>query len=303
MDQFSDSEHKLTPENRVDQVLGDDGLFANELTRFRPREQQLELAAGILRSLDAEEDVLAEAGTGIGKTFAYLVAVILTGKKAIVSTGTKTLQDQLFERDIPEVLKIMNVPLRVRLLKGRSNYLCLYRYQKSRFSSLAKVPDNKQVFAEIDVWVNKTERGELSELSLLPSNSSLYFNVTSTPENCLGIDCDHYTECFVYKARRKAMNADLLVVNHHLLFADMALKSGGFGEVLPDADVVVMDESHQIPEIAGRFFSQTFSSRQCQELLRDLAEEASAETGATVAVSDQMQWLERALRDCFMHSA
>ena len=301
MDPYKDSEQGLTPENRVDQVLGEAGLFASQLPRFRPREQQLELAAGILRSLDASEDLLAEAGTGIGKTFAYLVAVILTGRKAIISTGTKTLQDQLFERDIPEVLNIMDVSMRVRLLKGRSNYLCLYRYHKTRFSAVAKTAENKPLFTEMDVWINNTERGELSELSLLPGNNSLYFNVTSTPENCLGMDCDHYTECFVYKARRKAMNADLLVVNHHLLFADMALKSGGFGEVLPEVDVVVMDESHQIPEIAGRFFSQTFSSRQCQELLRDLAEEASAESGATAAIADQVQWLERALRDCFMH--
>lgn len=300
MNPSSDTSQQLTSLQQVEKILGNGGVFSQQIKQFKAREEQIELTTNIIDCLNNNRDLLAEAGTGIGKTFAYLVAIIVTGKKAIISTGTKNLQDQLFEKDIPTVLNILKSDRIVRLLKGRNNYICLHRYEKSRFLPLSRLNENKVILKQIEHWLNHTKNGEISELDIPHINSQLHANLTSTPENCLGTDCEHYTDCFIYRARRRAMNADLLVVNHHLLFADMALKSSGFGEVLPQAEAIIIDESHQLPEIAGHFLSQAFSSRQCQELLRDLGSDASLETGATATVSDQIQWVQQALRDCFM---
>ena len=281
-------------------ILGENGVFSKKLDGFRARPQQLKLADAISDVIHEQNILIAEAGTGTGKTFAYLVPAFLSGKKVIISTGTKTLQDQLFYRDIPQVSTILEVSPKVRLLKGRSNYLCLYRFDKTRYSKLAKLPENASVIEEINGWIRTTAAGEVNELERLPEKSPLRFQLTSTPENCLGQECEYYSECFVYRARRRALDADVLVVNHHLLFADMAIKQGGFGEILPKTDVLVLDESHQIPDVAGRFFSQSFTSRQCQELLKDLMTEAGGVSAAFAAITDQHQWMEQALRDVFL---
>ncbi len=284
----------------IDQVLGDGGLFEQQIDAFKPRSQQLAMAEHIAAVMADQQILIAEAGTGTGKTFAYLIPALISGQKIIVSTGTKTLQDQLFTKDIPLMLDLLKIKPKVRLLKGRNNYLCLDRYHKSALMPVSRYPENKALFSHLKSWIHQTNSGEIAELTAYIENRMMLSNITSTPENCLGSDCDHYNDCFVYKARRRALDADLLVINHHLLFADMAIKQGGFGELLPKADVMVLDESHQIPEIAGRFFSQLFSSRQCSELLNDLLTEAGEVDAAFAAISEPHEQMKRALRDTLL---
>ncbi len=284
----------------IEELLGADGLFAKKISSFKPRAQQIEMAEQIATVIEDQAVLIAEAGTGTGKTFAYLLPALVSGKKIIVSTGTKTLQDQLFIKDIPLLLDILSIKPKVRLLKGRNNYLCLDRYHKSALMPVSRYPENKPLFKYLKSWIHQTQSGETAELSEYIENRMLLFNITSTPENCLGSDCDHYNDCFVYKARKKALDADLLVINHHLLFADMAIKQGGFGELLPKSDVIVLDESHQIPEIASRFFSHLFSSRQCTEILNDLLAEAGEVDAAFAVISEPHEQLKRALRDTLL---
>ena len=270
----------------IEELLGAGGLFEQKIASFKPRTQQIEMAEKIAAVIDQQAVLIAEAGTGTGKTFAYLLPALISGKKIIVSTGTKTLQDQLFNKDIPLLLDLLSIKPKVRLLKGRNNYLCLDRYHKSALMPVSRYAENKSLFKHLKNWIHQTNSGEMAELTAYIENRMLIFNITSTPENCLGSECDHYSDCFVYKARRRALDADLLVINHHLLFADMAIKQGGFGELLPKSDVIVLDESHQIPEIASRFFSQLFSSRQCTEILNDLLTEAGDVDAAFASISD-----------------
>ncbi len=284
----------------VDEVLGEGGLFEQQIATFKPRQQQLEMAEKIAAVIEQQDVLIAEAGTGTGKTFAYLLPALISHKKTIISTGTKTLQDQLFTKDIPKLLEVLKIKPKVRLLKGRVNYLCLDRYHKAALMPVSRYPENKPLFARLKNWIHETQVGEIAELTAVIENRMMLSNITSTPENCLGSDCDHYNECFVYKARRRALDADLLVINHHLLFADMAIKQGGFGELLPKTDVIVLDESHQIPEIAGRFFSQLFSSRQCTEILNDLLTEAGEVDAAFAAITEEHEQLKRSLRDTLL---
>lgn len=286
--------------SEIKQLLGDDGLFSQQFEAFKPRPQQIEMAEQIAAAIEQQSALIVEAGTGTGKTFAYLLPALISKQKIIVSTGTKTLQDQLFTKDIPMLLELLGVKPKVRLLKGRSNYLCLDRYHKAAMMPISRYQDNRPLFQKLKNWIHQTTRGEISELSEYIENRMMVANITSTPENCLGAECDHYNDCFMYKARRRALDADLLVINHHLLFADMAIKQGGFGELLPKADVVVLDESHQIPEIAGRFFSHLFSSRQCSELLNDLMTEAGEVDAAFAVISDEHEQMKRSLRDAIL---
>ena len=222
---------------------------------------------------------LIEAGTGTGKTFAYLVPALVAGRRVIISTGTKNLQDQLFERDLPRLLDALRVPARTAMLKGRSNYLCVYRLKRAAQDAAQasrRLVDERLV--EVERWSRATERGEVSELGRVIEDERLRHLVTSTADNCLGAKCPDFGNCFVVKSRRAAMGADLVVVNHHVLLSDVLLKEEGFGEILPGADAVIVDEAHQLPDLAGQFFGSRISSRQ----LRDLADDsfkASAEQG------------------------
>mgnify|MGYP000076600639 CR=1 FL=1 len=285
----------------IDKVLGEGGVFNQKLPQFKARPQQLALAEAIANCISKKDILIAEAGTGTGKTFAYLIPALLSGKKTIVSTGTKTLQDQLFTKDIPKILELLSIKPKVRLLKGRNNYLCLDRYHKASFLPLSRYPENKALFKTIQSWEHHTKSGEISELSeWLDDRRQLIPHITSTAENCLGTECSYHGDCFVYKARRRAQEADLLVINHHLLFADMAIKQGGFGELLPASDVMVLDESHQVPEIAGRFFSEAFTSRQITDLLSDLASEAGSVSGGFATISNQHEALKHATKDLML---
>src|SRR5215469_9657490 len=272
---------EMTDPDDTGALLGADGPFARELPNFAPRPAQQAMARAVQHAIAECETLIAEAGTGTGKTYAYLVPALLSGERVIVSTGTKALQDQLFFRDLPKVRSVLGARLKIALLKGRANYLCLYRLDQTVREGVNFDRTQAGQLAAIRAWSARTRRGDRMELAEVPEDSPLWLRVTSTPENCLGVECPFYDDCHVVTARREAQEADLVVVNHHLLFADLALKQEGFGEILPGADAFILDEAHQIPELAGQFFSQSVGSRQLTDLGQDALAEAQGVTGAT----------------------
>ena len=235
------------------------------------------MAAAVGRALALDEPLIVEAGTGTGKTFAYLVPALLSGRSVIISTGTRTLQDQLFRRDVPMLARALGAPLKMALLKGRSNYLCRHRLELAiQQPSLLPARGAARVLARVSRWAGLTKTGDLAELTDLPEQSPVWPMITSTRENCIGQECAHYMRCHVVEARRAAQAADIVVVNHHLLLADLALKDEGFGDLLPGADAVILDEAHQIPDIAAQFFGQSWSARAAQFLAKDTGAEMLA---------------------------
>lgn len=283
-------------ENNLCSLLGADGPFARELPNFVPRAAQQALAQAVQQAIADRETLVAEAGTGTGKTFAYLVPALLAGERIIISTGTKTLQDQLYFRDLPRVSSVLALHPRTALLKGRSNYLCLYRLQQTVQEGSALDAAQATQLAIIRAWATRTRRGEMAELTEVPETSPLRPRVTSTAENCLGVECPFFAECHVFRARREAQDADVVVVNHHLLFADLALKQEGFGEILPNAAAFILDEAHQLPELAAQFFSQSVSTRQLSELARDVLVECGGITGAISLLLEPVQAMQAAER-------
>ena len=271
------------------ELLGADGPFAGEIENFAPRDSQQDMAEAVESAIADGHALIAEAGTGTGKTFAYLVPALRSGKRVIVSTGTKTLQDQLFHRDLPRVRAVLGARVRTSLLKGRANYLCLYRldqtHKEGRLASLEQVSHLQAIRA----WAQRTGSGDRGEFADVPEDSPLWPRVTSTAENCLGAECPMFGDCFVVKARRAAQEADLVVVNHHLLFADLAIKQEGFGEILPGAHAFVLDEAHQIPELAGVFFSTSVTSRQITEVAQDALAECGSVSGALASLQKPIE--------------
>jgi ATP-dependent DNA helicase DinG len=250
-------------------ILSESGPLAELIPDYRIRPQQVDMAESIADTLSAGESMLCEAGTGTGKTFAYLIPAILSGKKVIVSTGTKHLQDQLYQRDLKIIQQATGRAIHCSLLKGRANYLCLYRLETMERDPSGMHRGYQSQLHNIRQWSQQTRSGDLAELTAIPEDAPVRMFITSTTENCLGQECAFYDDCFVFRARRHANEADLTVVNHHLLLADMALREQGYGELLPIADVVIFDEAHQLPDLVSRFFSQTLSSHQFTELVRD----------------------------------
>ncbi|HEX8779500.1 MAG TPA: ATP-dependent DNA helicase, partial [Rhodanobacter sp.] len=277
-------------------LLGPEGPFARELPNFVPRAAQQAMATAVAQAIAGRETLIAEAGTGTGKTYAYLVPALRSGERVIVSTGTKALQDQLYFRDLPKVLGVLGVRLKTALLKGRANYLCLYRLDQAVRDGATFDKAQAAQLATIRAWSARTRRGDRMELAEVPEESPLWPRVTSTPENCLGVECPFYDDCHVVKARREVQEAQLVVVNHHLLFADLALKQEGFGEILPGAAAFVLDEAHQLPELAGQFFSQSVSARQLTELAQDSLRECGGVTGAIGLLLEPVEALQDALR-------
>jgi ATP-dependent DNA helicase DinG len=278
------------------ELLGADGPFASELPNFAPRESQQIMADAVEEAIAERQSLIAEAGTGTGKTFAYLVPALRSGKRVIVSTGTKTLQDQLFHRDLPRVREAIGARLKISLLKGRANYLCLYRTEQTAKDGRFGSRDDIAHLHAIRAWAKRTGSGDRGEFAEVPETSSLWPRVTSTAENCLGADCPMFGDCFVVKARRAAQEADLVVVNHHLLFADLAIKQEGFGEILPGAQAFILDEAHQIPELAGVFFSTSITSRQLTELAQDALAECASVSGALTALREPIDAVAPAIR-------
>lgn len=281
----------------MEQVLSAEGPFAKLIKGFQARPQQQAMLQTILSTMQHQSTAIIEAGTGVGKTFAYLVPALLNPERVIVSTGSKTLQDQLYHKDLPLVRKALHSSSKIALLKGRANYLCLYRMELTLTEG--RLPDRNSVvwLRRIRDWAALTRTGDIAELSSVPHDADIWQRVTSTVDNCLGMQCKHYQDCHVVKARRNAQEADLLVVNHHLFFADLALKEEGFGELLPSANMVILDEAHQLPEIASGFFSDTFSSRQLLDWKRDTLLEAVENAADMPQIRDALDQFEKAILD------
>lgn len=257
-------------ENQIANIFSLNGELSQNIKGFRPRAEQLEMAHAVGKAIQNKSSLVVEAGTGTGKTFAYLAPTLVFGKKTIISTGSKNLQDQLFNRDLPAIKKALNFTGKIALLKGRANYLCLERLDQVIAQG---VLGDKSVLAELSKvrkWNNSTKTGDFTECIELAEDSPIIPQLTSTAESCLGTDCPNYSECYVASARKKALNADLVVVNHHLFFADMAVKESGFGELIPNAEVIIFDEAHQLPDIASQYFGQSLTSRQLFDLCKDI---------------------------------
>jgi len=281
---------------RSSDYLGSNSPFCEQIPGYQVRENQLALCDAIEDTLEDGSVLAAEAGTGIGKTFAYLVPAILSGKKIIISTGTRHLQDQLFFTDLPRVTKALTLQTTTALLKGRSNYLCLHRLLMAPHLGFIN-RETKAFLSEVDEWSKLTQSGDISELSEIAEDSYVWPMVTSTADNCLGGECDKWESCFVVNARKKAQSADIVVINHHLLLADMTLKNEGFAELLPDADAFIIDEAHQLHDVAARFFGDVVSSRQLISLARDTIAEQVNDASDMSELREYAEEVEKAARD------
>ena len=276
-------------------IFSSTGALAERLPGFSYREAQQQMAQLVMQALASGRHAAIEAGTGIGKTFAYLMPVLMSGRRAIISTGTKTLQDQLFARDLPLLGTVVGRPMQVALLKGRNNYLCWHRLETALHDG-TRDAETLGALRALSQWGQTSASGDLTELEDFADDHTLRPIVTSTVENCLGRDCEFFDRCFVLDARRRAQAADIVIVNHHLLLADLALKENGFGELLPGADAVIVDEAHQLPDVAQQFFGFSVSARELEALLRDVY--AEARTAAVVGEADGgLRALSKAILD------
>ncbi|ACR68799.1 ATP-dependent DNA helicase [Edwardsiella ictaluri] len=247
-----------------------DGLLTQSIPGFTPREAQRQMAQAISAVIAARGSLVVEAGTGTGKTFAYLVPALRCGHKVIISTGSKALQDQLYNRDLPLMKRVLNFQGATALLKGRANYLCPERLEQQSLAGGDIAPALLAELMRVRSWSSQTGDGDISHCHGVAEDSAVWPLVTSNNDNCLGGDCPHYKACYVVKARRRAMDAQVVVVNHHLFLADLVVKEGGFGELIPEAEVTIFDEAHQVPDIASQYFGQQLSSRQLLDLARDM---------------------------------
>jgi ATP-dependent DNA helicase DinG len=284
-------------DEEIERLFGAAGPLCPAVGSYRPRTSQTEMAKAVAQAISEQKTLIAEAGTGTGKTFAYLVPALLWGGKTIVSTGTKNLQDQLFLRDIPTVRAALQAPVSVALLKGRSNYVCHYHLERTLQNGRMTSRDDVGHLREISRFIKMTKSGDKAELAKVPENALIWNLVTSTRDTCMGAECQYYQDCFVMKARKEAQQADIVVVNHHLFFADVALKDSGVAELLPSANTIIFDEAHQLPDTATLFFGNTVSTSQVLELCRDVLAEGlvhargGADWGKVVSV------VEKAARD------
>jgi ATP-dependent DNA helicase DinG len=275
----------------LEDIFSADGPLARALPDFHVRREQLHMAQRVAAALASRAALVVEAGTGTGKTFAYLVPALLSGLRVMISTGTRTLQDQLFSKDLPLLAAALGRPARVALLKGRANYLCRYRLERlgsegEQLSMVDAAPTRSRAAAamltRIRRWSHTTRSGDLAEIRGLSDSHALWPQVTSTRESCLGARCAEFARCHVVLARREALDSDVVIVNHHLLLADLALKEDGFGDLLGSADALILDEAHQIPDLATQFFGAHVSARQVESLLKELQAELAAQLAATM---------------------
>lgn len=284
-------------ERRSVWALGAHGELAATDDTHRAREPQEQMARAVAQALEARQALVVEAGTGVGKTYAYLVPLLLSGRRALVSTATKSLQDQLFLRDLPRLKAALGVPARLALLKGRSSYLCIHRLQQAR--QTAELPDRWAVrtLARVELWAPGTRSGDLAELDGLDDRSPVIPLVTSTRDNCLGAECPSFAQCHVVRARRDAMAADLVVVNHHLFFADLALRDSGVAELLPTVDAAVFDEAHQLVDAGLQFLGSQLSTGQVVELARDTLAAGLQQARGLMPWAEVTGSLDKAARD------
>lgn len=284
-------------QQQLNQIFASEGPLATAIAGYSERSEQVRMALAIADAISHNKQLIAEAGTGTGKTFAYLVPALLSGGKVIISTGTKTLQDQLFNRDLPNVRNALKVPVSVSMLKGRANYVCHYHLERAEQDGRFSSREDAHYVHLVKRFAEHSATGDKSELTEVPENASIWANVTSTRENCLGQDCSFYKDCFVMEARKKALAADVVVVNHHLFFADVMLRDEGVAELLPSANTVIFDEAHQLPEVAGLFFGEDVSTNQILELCRDSTSAYLTLAKDCVALSDAVPPAEKAVKD------
>ena len=284
-------------DSKLNFIFSEKGSLAEGIPGYRTRQQQIEMALAIENAIQENKQLVAEAGTGTGKTFAYLVPALLSGGKVIVSTGTKTLQDQLFHRDLPAVRDALKVPVTVEMLKGRANYVCHFHLERSANEGRFVSREDANYIHVIRNFVENTKTGDKAELIEVPENATIWPSVTSTRDNCMGQECNFYKDCFVMDARKRALAADVVVVNHHLFFADVMLRDEGVSELLPSANTVIFDEAHQLPEVAGLFFGEDVSTSQLLELARDAEAEYITTAKDCPALQEAANALEKSVRD------
>jgi len=281
----------------LQQIFTAQGPLAGAIDGYSQRDEQVQMAQAIADAIVGNKQLVAEAGTGTGKTFAYLVPALLSGGKVIISTGTKTLQDQLFNRDLPHVRDALKVPVSVSMLKGRANYVCHYHLERAEQEGRFASREDAKYLHLIKRFAENSKTGDKSELTEVPENAMVWSSVTSTRDNCLGQDCQHFKACFVMEARKKALAADVVVVNHHLFFADVMLRDEGVAEFLPSANTVIFDEAHQLPDVAGLFFGEDISTNQVLELCRDSFSAYLSLAKDCLALSEAIPPLEKAVKD------
>ena len=256
--------------DRVRRVLGTGGALSSVLDGFEPRASQLQMAEAVARVVTDDGVLLAEAGTGTGKTLAYLVPAILSGRKVLVSTGTRNLQQQLIDKDVPLLQQALG-PFRATCMKGRSNYLCLHRFEQARHDDRHRDDETRVAMTLIEHWASRTHTGDRAELADLPEDLPFWHGIAATTENCLGSECPRYQECFVTRMRQEAADADVVIVNHHLLCADAAVRRHSFGEVIPECQVGIVDEAHQLEDVATQYFGVSVSNFRIEQLFTDAA--------------------------------
>lgn len=291
------SESVSKSHSKLIQIFSDQGPLAETISGYRMRQQQLEMALAIEAAIKDNKQLVAEAGTGTGKTFAYLIPALLSGGKVIVSTGTKTLQDQLYTRDLPAVRDALKVPVTVAMLKGRANYVCHFHLERAANEGRFVSREDAGYVHIIRNFMENSSTGDKAELTEVPENATIWPSVTSTRDNCMGQECNYYKDCFVMEARKRALAADVVVVNHHLFFADVMLRDEGVAELLPSANTVIFDEAHQLPEVAGLFFGEDVSTSQLLELARDAEAEYITTAKDCPALQEAANKLEKSVRD------
>lgn len=285
---------------QVRAAFAEDGVLAQAAEHYRPRPGQIAMAEAVARTIGEGGALVVEAGTGVGKTFSYLVPALLSGERVLVSTATKTLQDQLFGRDLPRLRDALGLALRAALLKGRGSYLCLHRMRQAGQTLARDDTAAWRQLAEVERWVQATRTGDLAELAGLDERSPVMPQVSSTRENCLGGDCPDFQACHVYRARREAMAADVVVVNHHLFFADLAVRESGMAELLPTVRVAIFDEAHQLNETGVQFLGRQLGTGQLLDFVRDALATVQPLAGGLVDWHAALEPVERGARDLRM---
>ncbi|MBI0036995.1 ATP-dependent DNA helicase [Gilliamella sp. B14384H2] len=274
--------------------FAENGLLATAIDGFVARSPQRQMANKVTKAIQAQQSLVVEAGTGTGKTFAYLVPALRSEKKVIISTGSKNLQEQLYSKDLPIIKKALDYTGKISLLKGRANYLCLERMYH-QYAAAGDLDKNLRTdLVRVKNWSIKTKDGDISKCTTVTEDNPIWPILTSTNDNCLGSECEHYNDCYVVKARKRALNADIVVVNHHLFLADVVVKDTGFGELIPKADVMIFDEAHQLPDLACHYFGEQLTSRQ----LFDLAKEINLAYRTEVKDMSQLQQCADKLQKC-----
>ncbi len=287
----------MSNKQKIKDFFAGDGALSKVVLGYLPRAAQIEMAVAVAESIEQQEHVIVEAGTGTGKTFAYLIPAILSGKKVIVSTGTKNLQDQLFNKDVPLIRTAMAKGFKAALLKGRANYLCIYRLELAVHSHLGVSREDAAALTQIHKWSKRTRTGDTADMQEVMESHPVWAQATSTRDNCLGQECPEHTECFLMKARKRAQEADLIVVNHHLLCADWSIRETGFGELLPDAEVVIIDEAHQLADTASHFLGLTLGSKQMGDLVADTLAEFYKDAADMPDLRTACENLEHEIKD------